>query len=158
MARRLVEAGVQFISFNAFNQEWDTHGNLQNRYKQIVPIMDRGFAALVSDLKDRGMLDKTMVINTGEFGRTPVINNGGGRDHWPNVYSSVIAGGNVKRGFVYGKSDNKGSEVAENGVSPADILATMWRHLGIDPKTEIFDRVQRPFPISSGRVLNEILA
>jgi len=158
MARRLVEAGVQFVSYNAFNQEWDTHGNLQNRYKELVPTMDRGFAALVSDLKDRGMLSKTMVINTGEFGRTPVVNNLGGRDHWPNVYSTVMSGGNVNGGTVFGKSDNKGAEVEENGVSPADVLATMWRHLGIEPKTEISDRLQRPFPISSGRVLNEILS
>ena len=85
------------------------------------------------------------------------MNKTAGRDHWPNVYSSVIAGGGVKRGMVFGKSDNKGSEVAENAVTPSDVLATMWRHLGVDPKTEVLDRLDRPFPISSGQVINEIV-
>ncbi|MEE2642826.1 MAG: DUF1501 domain-containing protein [Planctomycetota bacterium] len=156
MARRLVEAGVQFVSYNAFNQQWDTHGNLQNRYLQLVPTMDRGFAALVADLKERGMQEKTLVINTGEFGRTPVINKTAGRDHWPNAYSLAIAGGQVRGGIVHGRTDNKGAEVIENGVTPADVLATMWRHLGVDPQTEIRDRLKRPFPVSTGRVLHEI--
>ncbi|MDG2469613.1 MAG: DUF1501 domain-containing protein [Pirellulaceae bacterium] len=157
VARRLVEAGVQLVSYNAFNQQWDTHGGLEGRYRQLVPEMDRGFAALVGDLKDREMLDQTMVVNTGEFGRTPVINKQAGRDHWPNVYSTVMAGGAIRQGFIYGKSDNKGAEVAENAVAPADVLATMWRHLGVDPHAEIFDRLHRPYPISSGRVISEIL-
>lgn len=156
LARRLIEAGVKFVSYNAFNQEWDTHGNLVNRYRQIVPPMDQGFAALVSDLSERGMLDKTLVVNAGEFGRTPVINNQAGRDHWPNVYSTVLAGGGIRGGQVFGRSDWKGGEVDSCPVSPADLLATMWNHLNITPHTEIRDRLDRPFPISTGRIIREL--
>lgn len=158
VARRLVEAGVQHVSYNAFNQQWDTHGNLAARYKQLIPNMDRGFAALVADLRQRGLLETTLVINTGEFGRTPVMNKTAGRDHWPNAYSTVLCGGKIKRGFVFGQSDHHGAEVVENGVTPADVLATMWRHLGMDPQTELVDRLNRPFPISSGKVISEILS
>src|SRR4029079_1128546 len=105
LARRLVEAGVQFVAYNAFNQEGDTHGGLLGRYKQIVPPMDQAFASLVDDLAQRGLLDSTLVINTGEFGRTPRINKDGGRDHWPNAYTSVLAGGGIHGGMVYGETD-----------------------------------------------------
>ncbi len=155
LARRLVEAGVKFVSFNEFNQKWDTHGGLEGRYKQIVPEIDGGFATLVADLKDRGMLDTTMVINTGEFGRTPQINKGAGRDHWPNVYSTVLAGGGIQGGMVVGASDSKGAEVLSSPVSPADVLATMWQSLGVRPATTIHDRLARPMPVSDGRVLHE---
>ncbi|MCP4512942.1 MAG: DUF1501 domain-containing protein [Fuerstiella sp.] len=157
LARRLVEAGVQFIGFNEFNQKWDTHGGLEGRYKQIVPEIDRGFAILVADLKDRGLLDTTMVINAGEFGRTPKINKGAGRDHWPNVYSTVLAGGGIRGGMVLGQSDSRGAEVLSSPVSPSDVLATMWQSLGISPDTTIYDRVARPAQISDGRVLLECL-
>jgi len=156
LARRLVEAGVRFVSYNAFNQEWDTHGDLFNRYKQIVPPMDQGFAALVADFADRGMLDKTMIVNAGEFGRTPVINGQAGRDHWPNVYSTVVAGGGTTGGQVIGSSDWKGGEVASHPVSPADLLATVWKQMGISPKTEIRDRLNRPFTISNGNVVSDL--
>jgi hypothetical protein len=157
LARRLVEAGVQFVAFNEFNQKWDTHGGLEGRYKQIVPEIDRGFATLVADLKDRGLLDTTMVINAGEFGRTPQINKGAGRDHWPNVYSTVVAGGGIHGGMVMGASDSKGAEVLSSPVSPADVLATMWQSLGIRRDTTIHDRLARPMPVSEGRVLHECL-
>ncbi len=158
LARRLVEAGVQFVAFNAFNQEWDTHGGLLGRYKQIVPPMDQGFAALVEDLDQRGMLPDTLVINTGEFGRTPRINKDAGRDHWPNAYTSVLAGGGVCAGAVYGETDRHGAEVLGSPVAPADLLATMWHQLGIDPATQIQDRLNRPHPVSDGRVLRDLLA
>lgn len=158
LARRLVEAGVQFIAYNAFNQEWDTHGNLEPRYHQLVPPMDQAFSALVDDLAGRRMLDNTLVINTGEFGRTPVINKTAGRDHWPNVYSAVLAGGGIRGGLAVGSSDSKGSEVANHPISPADVLATMWRQLGISPATELRDRLNRPLRLSDGRVLDEIIA
>ena len=157
LARRLIEAGVQLVSYNAFNQEWDTHGGLEGRYKQIVPPMEQAFAALVEDLAERGMLDDTLVVNTGEFGRTPVMNDQAGRDHWPNVYSTVLAGGGVRGGRIYGASDNKGAEVASSPLTPADVLATMWRRLGIDHQSQIYDRLERPHMISDGRVLEEIL-
>lgn len=158
LARRLVEAGVQFVGFNEFNQKWDTHGGLEGRYKQIVPEIDRGFATLVADLKDRGLLDTTMVINAGEFGRTPQINNKAGRDHWPNVYSTVVAGGGIRGGMVMGASDSKGAEVLSSPVSPADVLSTMWQSLGIRPDTTVHDRLARPMPVSDGRVLHECLS
>ena len=153
LARRLVEAGVQFVAHNAFNQEWDTHGGLVGRYKQIVPPMDQGFAALVADLADRGLLERTLVVNTGEFGRTPSVNKDAGRDHWPNVYSTVIAGGGVRGGMIHGASDSKGAEPADSPVAPADLLATVYDRLGIPPKTELRDRLNRPIQLSDGRVL-----
>jgi hypothetical protein len=153
LARRLVEAGVQFVAYNAFNQEWDTHGGLLGRYLQIVPPMDRGFAALVTDLADRGLLERTMVVNAGEFGRTPTINKDAGRDHWPNVYTTVLAGGGVRGGVVLGASDSKGAEPADAPVSPADLLATVYDRLGIPPTTELRDRLDRPMQLSDGRAL-----
>jgi hypothetical protein len=157
LARRLVEAGVRLVSYNDFNQHWDTHGALFNTYRDIVPPMEQAYAALIADLAERGMLDTTLVINAGEFGRTPTINNNAGRDHWPNVYSVALAGGRVKRGFVYGASDNKGTEVAESPVHPADVLATLWHHLGLSPRTTIEDRLGRPHWISEGKVIEGIL-
>lgn len=153
LARRLIEAGVQLVGCYEFNQKWDTHGGLAGRYREIVPEMDRGFAALVADLDERGLLQKTLVINTGEFGRTPTVNKDAGRDHWPNVYSTVLAGGGVRGGETWGASDNKGSEVLEMPVAPADVLATMWHTLGIDPETIVYDRLNRPIQISDGRVI-----
>ena len=156
LARRLIEAGVQFVAYNAFNQEWDTHGNLPERYKTIVPPMDTAFGALIADLAARRLLDDTLIVNTGEFGRTPVINKGAGRDHWPNVYSTVLAGGGIRGGYVHGASDKKGSEVALHPVGPADILATLWTQLGISPSTELHDRLNRPMVLSEGRVIHEL--
>lgn len=153
LARRLIEAGVQFVGYNAFNQEWDTHGGLLGRYRQIVPGMDQAFAALIADLAERGLLDRTLVINTGEFGRTPAINKDAGRDHWPNVYSTVLAGGGLPGGVVHGASDAKGAEVRDAPVSPADILATLYERLGVDPRTELRDRLDRPIQLSDGRPL-----
>jgi uncharacterized protein (DUF1501 family) len=158
LARRLVEAGVQFVAYNAFNQEWDTHGDLLNRYKQIVPLMDKAFAGLVEDLDERGLLESTLVINTGEFGRTPRVNKDGGRDHWPNAYSAVLAGAGIRGGVAYGATDRHGAEVLEKGVSPADLLATMWNRLGIDHKQPIYDRLKRPHLISDGQVISELIA
>ena len=137
LARRLIEAGVKFVGYNDFNQTWDTHGDLVKRYKQIVPPMEQAHAALVEDLASRGMLDETLVINTGEFGRTPKVNGGGGRDHWPSAYTTVLAGGGVKGGQVYGASDSHGGRVADKPVSPSDLLATMWHCLGVDPEAEV---------------------
>ena len=158
LARRLVEAGVQFVGFNEFNQKWDTHGGLKGRYEHIVPEMDAAFAALVEDLADRGMLDRTLVINTGEFGRTPQVNNQNGRDHWPNVYSTVLAGGGIIGGTSYGSSDSRGAEVLSHPTSPADILATMWHCLQVAPSEELRDRLNRPMQLSEGRILSELIA
>ena len=156
LARRLVEAGVQFVAYNCFNQEWDTHGGLERRYQQIVPPMDTAFSALVEDLATRGILDNTLVVNTGEFGRTPKVNNNAGRDHWPNVYTALLAGGGLRGGYVHGASDALGTEVLSQPVSPADLLATLYRQLGIDPQTELRDRLNRPLQLSDGRVIHEL--
>ena len=158
LARRLIEAGVRFVSYNDFNQRWDTHSAILNTYRSIVPPMEQAYAALVADLAERGLLDTTLVVNAGEFGRTPTLNKDAGRDHWPNVYSVALAGGRVKRGFVLGASDNKGAEVAESPVHPADILATLWDHLGLPPQTVIADRLGRPHWISEGKIIDSILA
>ncbi|MEY2408737.1 MAG: hypothetical protein QOF48_1407 [Verrucomicrobiota bacterium] len=157
LARRLVEAGVRFISYNDFNQHWDTHAAILNTYRTIVPPMEQAYAALIADLRDRGLLDTTLVVNAGEFGRTPTLNKDAGRDHWPNVYSVALAGGRVKRGFIHGASDSKGSEVLESPVHPADILATLWHHLGLSPQTTIADRLGRPHWISEGKIIQSIL-
>ena len=157
LARRLIEAGVQFVAYNAFNQEWDTHGGLPGRYKQLVPPMDQAYSALLNDLLTRGLLDSTLVVNTGEFGRTPIINKDNGRDHWPGAYSTVLAGGGIRGGQIYGASDKKGAFVASNPVAPADVLATLYQQLGINPELELRDRLNRPQTLSRGQVLTGLL-
>jgi hypothetical protein len=157
LARRLIEAGVKLVAYNAFNQEWDTHGGLKGRYEDLMPRTDQAFAALVSDLADRDLLDKTLVVNTGEFGRTPIINKDAGRDHWPNAYTTVLAGGGLKGGQVYGASDKKGAFVADLPVHPCDILATLYHQLGIQSDLELHDTFNRPFTLSRGRVMHEWL-
>jgi uncharacterized protein (DUF1501 family) len=157
LARRLVEAGVKFVAVNEFNQTWDTHGDLTNRYRQIVPPMDTGYAALITDLAARGLLSRTIVFCGGEFGRTPIVNKGAGRDHWPYAYSVLLAGGGVRGGQVYGSSDSRGGRVSDKPVSPADLLATMWGQLGIEPDTELRDRVGRPWPVSKGSAVKGLL-
>jgi arylsulfatase A-like enzyme len=157
VARRLIEAGVKFIGYNDFNQKWDTHGQLAPRYRHIVPELDQGFSTLIEDLDARGMLDNTIVVLAGEFGRTPRINDLAGRDHWPNAYSNVVAGGKFQRGCVYGQSDAHGAEVLEGRVAPADLLATIWSQLGVAPDTIFRDRLDRPHMISSGQVITELL-
>jgi hypothetical protein len=158
LARRLVEIGVRFVGYNEFNQAWDHHNNIGATLKHIASPMEQAFAALVSDLRERGLLDTTLVVNTGEFGRTPTINKGGGRDHWPDVYTTVLAGGGTRGGIVYGASDSNGGQVKDNPVSPADLLATAWHLLGVDPHTELHDRQQRPVRLSPGKIVEGILA
>jgi len=135
----------------------DTHSAIENTYKNNVPPMDQAYAALIADLHERGLLQETFVVNAGEFGRTPVMNNNAGRDHWPDVYSVLLAGGGIRGGQVYGASDERGAYVHSSPVSPADLLATMWHSLGIDPLTEVHDRLNRPYRLSTGRVVTELL-
>jgi Protein of unknown function (DUF1501) len=161
MARRLVEAGTRLVTVNfpddgqAF---WDTHGNnFPSLQKRLMPPADQGFAALLDDLEARGLLDETLVVWVGEFGRTPRIENGG-RQHWPRCYSAVLAGGGVRGGSVYGSSDKIAAYPAENPVSPADLTATMYHALGIDPETPTADRLGRPLPLTEGRPVQAIFA
>lgn len=171
LARRLVEAGVKFITvyFSASiggqsttSGGWDTHGFNNTRMFPIVekyhfPMTEQTLPTLLDDLEARGLLDQTLVVWMGEFGRTPKINANASRDHWPQCYTVLLAGGGVKRGFVYGKSDSTGSYPDEHPVRPEDLAATLYYLLGIPPQTEIIDRNQRPLAIG-GRPVLDVLA
>ena len=128
------------------------------RLDELLPMTDQTLPALLTDLEERGMLDTTMVVWVGEFGRTPRISLNGGRDHWPQCYSAVIAGGGAKRGSVYGASDKLGAYATVGQARPEDLAATMFEALGIDPETEITDKLKRPLPISRGKPIREVLA
>lgn len=153
LARRLIEAGTKLVTVNwpddgrAF---WDTHGdNFPSLKTRLMPPADVAFAALLDDLTARGLLDETLVVWVGEFGRTPRVEKGG-RQHWPQCYSAVLAGGGVRGGAVYGSSDKIGAHPATNPVSPADLTATVYHALGIDPAAEIHDPAGRPWKLTDG--------
>jgi hypothetical protein len=151
ISRRLIEAGVRFLTVSYGG--WDMHDNIKNGFENQAPEFDQALAALLSDLSDRGLLDETVVVVTSEFGRTPKINNTAGRDHWPRVFSTLIAGGGIKNGQIYGTSDSLGGEVDENPVSPSDLSATIFSLLGIDPQKQFMTPDLRPIFISQGNVL-----
>ena len=151
ISRRLIEAGVRFLTVSYGG--WDMHDNIKNGFEKQAPEFDQALAALLSDLSDRGLLDETVVVVTSEFGRTPKINNTAGRDHWPRVFSTLIAGGGIKNGQIYGKSDSLGGEVDENPVAPSDLSATIFSLLGIDPEKQFMTPDLRPIYISQGSVL-----
>ena len=133
---------------------WDTHGDNFNRLKKrLLPVFDRGASALLQDLADRGTLDETLVAILTDFGRTPRVNGGAGRDHYPNVYSVALAGGGIRGGQVYGSSDGNGAYPKTQACGPADVHATIFNSLGISPRAEIHDMLNRPFPVSDGKVL-----
>ena len=161
LARRLVEAGVPFVTVYDFKQQgqnWDAHFKCANQHKtHLLPVADRALAALIGDLDDRGLLESTLVVMVGEFGRSPKV-SGQGRDHWPACYTALLAGGGVKRGFVYGSSDKTGAYPASDPVRPDDLAATVFALLGLDPTTEIRDALGRPFPISSGQPVTGVMA
>ncbi len=162
LARRLVETGVRLVSVYYCNPGggfiWDTHKNNFPELKdKLLPTTDTAVPTLIRDLEDRGLLKDTLVIWMGEFGRTPGINKDAGRDHWPHCYPALLAGGGMKRGFVYGASDSAGAYPAENGVKPDNIGGTLYRALGIDPHTEVRDRQNRPLPIA-GDPIRELFA
>ncbi|MFM9066590.1 MAG: DUF1501 domain-containing protein, partial [Planctomycetota bacterium] len=139
----------------------DTHWNHYPRMKQeLCPGLDRGWYGLITDLDQRGLLDETLVVCTSEHGRTPKLNSaaGAGRDHWSQVYSTVLAGGGTARGTVVGESDKQAAEVADLPLSPKDLLATMYHLLGINPHTQILDRAGRPLPLVDGTVIRQALA
>jgi hypothetical protein len=167
VARRLVEAGSRFVTvfwdeFGLAGSGWDTHWEHYPRMKnELMPGFDRAFYGLITDLDARGMLDETLVLVLSEHGRTPKIQNvrGGGRDHWSQVYSAVMAGGGVARGRVVGKSDRIAGTVAERPISPKDVLATTYHLLGIDPETILMDRTNRPVPlVQNASIIPEVLA
>jgi hypothetical protein len=155
MARRLVEAGVPFVEVQSSG--WDTHGNELATLKKLIPPVDRGLAALVSDLKVRGLLEKTLVVWMGEFGRMPRINLTNGRDHFPTAFNAVLAGGGVKGGQVIGATDKLGTAVVQRPVTVPDLFCTFCKSLGIDPRRENQSNVGRPLKIvEGGQVVQEV--
>jgi len=157
LARRLVGAGVRFVTINTFitvfdEITWDIHGSkpftsIQGMRDIVAPMYDQGYSALIEELFQRGMLDNTLVCNLAEFGRTPKVNPAGGRDHWPQCWTVYFAGGGVKGGRVVGKSDEIGAYPVERPVNPSEIVATIYQSLGLDLTTELPGPNGRPFPL-----------
>ena len=157
LARRLVESGVRMVTTSYGG--WDMHSNIGGSIRGQVPRFDQAFAALISDLDERGMLDDTLVMITSEFSRTPKINRSAGRDHWPKVLSVVMAGGGMKRGYIHGASDPTGSEPDEDPVTVPDWASTVYTLIGIDPKRRLIGPGNRPMPINyDGNILKDALA
>jgi hypothetical protein len=168
LARRLVEAGVRFVNVHWPNVggggNWDTHSNGFNRLKQtLLPPIDHGLSALLDDLSDRGMLERTLVVVITEFGRAPQIgktfqNSGGvaGRDHWSNCFTVVLAGGGLKGGMALGSSDAKGAYPAESPLTPGDVTATIYHALGIEPQTVLRDLEGKTHTLCTGRIAPEL--
>ncbi len=158
LARRLVEKGVPFVEVNLGN--WDTHGENFTAVKNLCGSLDTAWAALMGDLKERGLLDDTLIVWMGEFGRTPKINPQKGRDHYPNAWATVLAGGGIKGGQAIGKTSKDGTTVEDRVTTTVDLLATACLALGIDPKKQNMSNVGRPIPIvdKSAEPVSEILA
>lgn len=166
LARRLIEAGVTFVQLNWHREQgddtpmWDAHWKIEQNLKQkLMPPMDQGYSALLDDMQDRGLLDETLVVWMGEFGRTPKLEFVSphptvGRNHWGNVFSGALAGAGVRAGQVYGASDRQGAFPQSGAAGPADFTATIYHALGLDIDTEIRDRLHRPHPVSRGRPMD----
>jgi hypothetical protein len=159
LARRLVEAGVPLVTVYSFgNRDWDTHDkNFPSLKNTLLPPTDQGLAALLEDLDGRGMLDETLVVWMGDMGRTPRVNGGGGRDHWSFCYSILMAGGGVRGGQVYGSSDRTAAFPSTNPVSPADVAATIFHCLGIDPRAHVTDQQGRPLVVCEGNPIRALV-
>ena len=170
LARRLVEHGVKFVTVyfapsiggrSKTDGGWDTHGFDNTRMYEILPewhlpVTDRTLPTLIRDLSDRGLLEETLVVWMGEFGRTPKINDSISRDHWPKCYTVLMAGGGVRGGAVYGASDRYGAVPDREAVTIGDLAATMYYALGIDHTREVHDNLNRPLPLARGRAVAEI--
>lgn len=161
LARRLVEGGVNVVAVfdgmsNGQDANWDSHEKLFSRHAQLIPPSDQALSALLEDLEARGLLESTLVLAMGEFGRTPKINGSGGRDHWPDCYTALLAGGGVRGGAVYGASDRIGAYPASDPVMPGDLTATVYWRFGIDPAQEVRDQTNRPFRLSDGQPLRAL--
>jgi hypothetical protein len=165
LARRLIERGVPFVTVN--NPGWDTHSGAYTRLKEgytgaavpvgLIPSLDLALSALLDDLADRGLLDETLVVVMGEFGRTPKINTEGGRDHWPRVFSVALAGGGVRGGQIVGASDASGEGPKDRPVTPADLACTIYSLLGIDPRQKLMTADGRPIEVNrDGEVIREL--
>ena len=157
LARRLIEAGTRFVTLSYGS--WDHHQRITTGFRNQMPAFDQGFAALISDLDERGLLDETLVMVSSEFGRTPKINNEAGRDHWSKVFSVVVAGGGIKRGTVVGSSGATANEPEETPISPEDLATTLYHQLGISAQKELIAPGARPIEIvKGGRVRKELLS
>ncbi len=162
VARRLVQAGVRMVTvawpIRPELPHFDTHADNFPTMKKNLPVMDQAIAALLTDLKDRGMLEDTLVVCTGEFGRTPMINSNGGRDHWGSVYSTMLAGGGITSGQVYGSSDKIGAQPKDHPVHVSDFVATIYHALGYDRTTRVIDNLGRPHDIVKGHPVLSLFA
>ncbi len=173
LARRLVEAGTRVVEViwpkvaNSDNHSWDHHSGLTERMRdRSAPMLDAGLSGLIEDLDDRGMLDETLVVAIGEFGRSPQrgvstsgnSNSSDGRDHWPYCYTAVVAGAGVKRGYVHGKSDKTASAPAEDPVHPIELLASIYHGFGIDPATTVYNHLNQPRELVKAQALTAIFS
>ncbi len=158
LARRLVERGAAFVEVTL--QGWDTHGDTFNAVKGLCATLDPAWSTLMTDLRERGLLESTLIVWMGEFGRTPKINNNAGRDHFPLAWSTVLGGGGVKGGQVIGSTGDAGTEVKDRPVKIADLYATMCASIGVNPENENISPEGRPIPLAdrSGKIIEEIAA
>jgi uncharacterized protein (DUF1501 family) len=156
LARRLVENGVPFVEVDMGG--WDTHRDNTGRVKKLCDELDPAMAALIGDLKQRGLLDSTLVVWMGDFGRTPNVGKQGGRDHYPRAWTSVLAGGGIKTGQTVGRTDKNGATVEERATSAVDFMATVCKALGIDYTKDLYSRDGRPMRVVSKgeKVVNEL--
>jgi len=153
MARRLIEAGVRFVTVHydcVDGYSWDSHRNSDDVKKHLLPTFDQAYAALIRELDERGLLSETLVVATGEMGRTPKANSNWGRDHWSTLFPAVLAGGGVVGGRVYGKSDKDAAYAVDQPVAPEDLAATIYHALGINHELRVHDAQNRPVPIVEG--------
>jgi hypothetical protein len=173
LARRLIEAGTRVVELiwpkvaNSDNHSWDHHVGLTKRMKdQSGPMLDQGLSALFEDLDASGLLDETLVVALGEFGRSPEKgvstsgngNSADGRDHWPYCYTAVIGGAGIKRGYIHGKSDKTGSSPAEDAVHPTELLATIYHAVGIDPETIVHNHLNQPRELVKAKPVTKLFA
>ncbi len=164
LARRLVEAGVTYVVMSDAWGHWDHHGDevrwggIEKCLKPMLPVLDRGLTALVDDLDSRGLLDTTLVVVCGEFGRGPVMTKTAGRGHWTQVMSMMLAGGGIKTGQTIGSTDRRGGGIQSRRLGPGDLAATVFKHLGIDPNDHWTNPGGRPTPlVEGGSPIRELL-
>ena len=160
LARRLIEAGVRFVTvyYSAGIGGWDTHkDNFKTLKESRLPQTDLALSALIEDLAARGLLDETLILWTGDFGRTPKVNKDAGRDHWPPCQTVLLAGGGVRGGILVGSSDKTGAYPLSDPKTPDDVMATVYHALGVDPSTILYDQLHRPMPAADGRPIDSLL-
>ncbi len=160
LARRLVEAGVTFVTINLYEKDvdwWDDHYTIEKNLKARLPVYDQTLSTLVEDIYERGLSDQILVVACGEFGRGPRIDKNAGRSHWPRVMQAVLSGGGLRTGQVIGSTTKDGGDVDDRPLKPGDLLATIYRHLGIPSQATVTDRSQRPIPIvQQGKPIREL--